>query len=190
MSGITLWLTMFMRKSVQFICAALVVLASGHNALAEEPATHSLYKVTTYNLGAAVDFQDFSTVNPVNYKPLLITSTKADILGVDRFQDINLIPSDGKSGVQGFAIAAEYSPLAKIAVQGVVGITKNSWDPHNAEYQSSWEANLGVIYKMFGNLRYEMHFGYMDTGDVFKERNTYTDVESIIMISNQLTMSF
>jgi hypothetical protein len=30
----------------------------------------------------------------------------------------------------------------------------------------------------------------MDTGDIFKERNAYTDVESIIMISNQLTMSF
>jgi hypothetical protein len=179
-----------MKKIAQFICAAIVFLAPVHHALAEEPSSHSLYKVTTYNLGASVDFQDFSTVNPVKYKPLLITSTKADILGADRFRDVNLTSTDDKNAVQGFAIAAEYSPLSKIAVQGVVGVTKNTWDPNTAEHQSSWEANLGVIYKMFGNLRYEMHFGYMDTGDLFKERNSYTDVESIIMISNQLTMSF
>ncbi len=179
-----------MRYSFRLICSIFVLLAFAHGVQAEEPATHSLYKVTTFNLGSSVDFQDFSPVNSAKYRPLLITSTKVDILGADRFRDINFNISEDKSGVSGFAIAAEYSPLSKIAVQGVVGVTKNNWDPNTAEHQSSWEANLGVIYKMFGNLRYEMHFGYMDTGDVFKERNTYTDVESIIMISNQLTMSF
>ena len=80
--------------------------------------------------------------------------------------------------------------MSKLALQGVLGVTKNSWDPSTADNKSSWEANLGIIYKMFNNLSYELHFGYMDTGDIFKERNTYTDVESIIMISNKLTMSF
>lgn len=179
-----------MRYSFRPIFSVLVLLAFAHGAQAEETTTHSLYKVTTFNLGASVDFQDFSSVNSAKYRPLLITNSKIDILGADRFRDVNFNISEEKSGVSGFAIAAEYSPLSKIAVQGVVGVTKNNWDPNTAEHKSSWEANLGVIYKMFGNLRYEMHFGYMDTGDVFKERNTYTDVESIIMISNQLTMSF
>jgi hypothetical protein len=35
-----------------------------------------------------------------------------------------------------------------------------------------------------------MHFGFMDTGDLFKRNNAYSDVESIVMISNQLSMSF
>jgi hypothetical protein len=30
----------------------------------------------------------------------------------------------------------------------------------------------------------------MDTGDLFSDKSTYADVESIIMISNRLTMSF
>ena len=59
-----------------------------------------------------------------------------------------------------------------------------------SNYDSSWEANLGVIYKLFNNFSYEMHFGFMDTGDIFKKSNAYSDVESIVMISNQLTMSF
>ena len=39
-------------------------------------------------------------------------------------------------------------------------------------------------------LAYEVHFGYMDTGDLFQEVDTYSEVESILMISNQLTLSF
>ena len=139
---------------------------------------------------AALDFQDFAPINSQKYAPLLITNTKADILGADQIKDLHSETSPNKAATDGFAISAEYSPNAKLALQGVVGITKNSWDPNNAKHESSWEANLGVIYKMFKNFSYQVHFGYMDTGDLFKERNTYKDEESIIMISNQITMSF
>ncbi|MDP3480645.1 MAG: hypothetical protein Q8R88_12805, partial [Desulfoprunum sp.] len=71
-----------------------------------------------------------------------------------------------------------------------VGVTKNNWGSNTSKHDSSWEANLGLIYKMYKNFSYQVHFGYMDTGDLFKERNTYKDVESIIMVNNQLTMSF
>ena len=179
-----------MKFPFQLLCTLAFLTAAAPYIQAEESSTHSLYKVTTYNLGTAVDFQDFSPVRSSRYKPLLITSTKADVLGADRFRDVALGTADERGPANGFAIAAEYSPLSKLAIQGVVGVTKNSWEASTAENKSSWEANLGVIYKMFSNLQYEMHFGYMDTGDIFKERNTYTDVESIIMISNQLTMSF
>lgn len=66
------------------------------------------------------------------------------------------------------------------------------WTPDNVEYEneSSWEANLGFIYKLVNNLSYEVHFGYMDTGDLFTDQSSYSDVENIIMVSNQLTMSF
>lgn len=179
-----------MKYYLKYIFIAGFFLSAPFIARAEEPITHSLYKVTTYNLGTSLDFQDFSPINIQKYKPLLITGSKADILGADQYRELGHETSADKAATNGFAVAAEYSPLSKLALQGVIGVTKNSWDPSNANHESSWEANLGVIYKMFKNLSYEMHFGYMDTGDLFKERNTYTDVESIIMISNQLTMSF
>ncbi len=158
--------------------------------MAEEQVGHSFYKVTTYNLGTSVDFQDFSPINTKKYGPLLITNSKADILDADQLKGSSLDFSVDKEATDSFAIAAEYSPTAKIALLGVVGITKNSWDPSISKHESSWEANLGVIYRMYKNFSYEVHFGYMDTGDLFKERNTHKDVESIIMLSNQLTMSF
>lgn len=179
-----------MKFSFQVLCTLAFLMIAAPSLQAEESPTHSLYKVTTYNLGTAADFQDFSPINSARYRPLLIASTKDDVLGADRFRDVTFGTSDERGSANGFAVAAEYSPLSKVAIQGVVGVTKNSWETSTSENKSSWEANLGVIYKMFGNLQYEMHFGYMDTGDIFKERNAYTDVESIIMISNQLTMSF
>ena len=188
--GRTLFKMKKMKFSLRILSALAFLVIAAPSLQAEESSTHSLYRVTTYNLGTAVDFQDFSPVNSIRYKPLLITNTKADILGADRFRDAITGTSGDRGAANGFAVAAEYSPLSKLAIQGVVGVTKNSWDANTTDTSSSWEANLGVIYKMFGNLRYEMHFGYMDTGDLFKERNSYTDVESILMISNQLTMSF
>lgn len=174
--------------NIFFIAASILAIAS--QATADESVGHSLYKVTTYNLGTSLDFQDFSSINSQKrFDPLLITSTKADILGSDQLDDPRH-ESFNKSATDGFAIAAQYSPSAKFALQGVVGITKNNFDPNTAKHEASWEANLSVIYKMFKNFSYGVHFGYMDTGDLFKERDALKDAESIIMISNQLTMSF
>jgi hypothetical protein len=66
-----------------------------------------------------------------------------------------------------------------------------AWDSESADnLQSSWEANIGVVYNFFNSLAYEVHFGYMDTGDIFQEVDTYSEIDSIIMISNQLTLRF
>ena len=183
--------TRYMKSARNILLIVCTVLVFASSANAEESDGHSFYKVTTYNLGTSVDFQEFSPITgQKNYGPLLITSTKADILGDDQLNDPQLETSLNKSATDGFAIAAQFSPTAKIALRGVVGITKNTYDPNTENHVSSWEANLGVIYTMFKNFSYGVHFGYMDTGDLFKERNTLKDVESIIMISNQLTMSF
>jgi hypothetical protein len=96
------------------------------------------------------------------------------------------------SNTSGIALSATINATPKIAVQGAFGVTRNLWSPDSLSYEneSSWEANLGVIYKLLNNLSYELHFGYMDTGNLFTDRSSYTNVESIIMVSNQLTMSF
>jgi len=179
-----------MKNVLKSLLFAAILLTVASTVMAEEPASHSLYKVTTYNFGTSLDFQDFSPIDTQKYKPLLITNTKSDILDGDQLIDTNHDTSANKLAIDGFAIAAEYSPTAKIALQGVVGVTKNNWGPNASKHDSSWEANLGLIYKMYKNFSYQVHFGYMDTGDLFKERNTYKDVESIIMVNNQLTMSF
>lgn len=124
------------------------------------------------------------------FKPLMITNSTSDIFGLDPFTT-GMISPTSKSAPHGFAVAAEYLATPNLAFLGAIGVTKGNWDADaSLETESSWEANLGVVYNFFNSLSYQVHFGYMDTGDLFEEVNTYSDIEAIIMISNQLTLSF
>ena len=108
---------------------------------------------------------------------------------VDAFlSDGIIVYTDGRHKMS----KAQFNATKKFSLLGAFGLTRNLWAPDSINYEneSSWEANLGVIYKLLNNLSYEIHFAYMDTGDLFTERSSYNDVESIIMVSNQLTMSF
>jgi hypothetical protein len=121
----------------------------------------------------------------------MITRTTADIFSSQPTEWNQFQFSSGKKLTQGFAVSADFFATQNLALHGIIGITKNDMSTtYKADFDSSWEANLGVVYKLFNNISYEMHFGYMDTGDLFKKSNIYNDVENIVMISNQLTMSF
>ena len=160
----------------------------------EDLNTHHAYKVTSYNLGVFQGFQNGGTSNALrSFKPLLITGTTADILNsehqkTDSFGEA----AAGGSSINSIALSAQLDATKNISLQGAFGVTRNLWTPElgGSMNGSSWEADLGIIYKLLNNLSYELHFGYMDTGNLFTDRSSYTDVESIIMISNQLTLSF
>jgi len=182
-------------KKMLFLPLLALLLASPAMAAmptALTPETHSAYRVTTYTLGNITDFDNAISVNPQDYAPLMITGATSDIFsGEYRFNP--LAKSGGNAGaVDGFAIAARFEAGKSFAIQTVFGMAHNTWnnDRLKSENRSSWEANLGVIYSLLPNLNYELHLGYMDTGDLFKNRNEYSGVDSIIMISNKLTLSF
>lgn len=177
------------KKLLTYLILGLTVLAASTVA-AEDFETLNVYKLTSYNLGTLLNSQESGGMDLYNFEPLLITSTKADILtGLNPSPD-HLSTTPDPNNVMGFAIAAEYSASPQLAVQGVFGMAKSNLDINSGDSYSSWEANLGVVYRLLDNLSYEVHFGYMETGDLFKERSSYSDSESIIMVSNKLTMSF
>lgn len=180
-----------MRNTFIYISALALLILSHQTGAAEELETLSAYKVNTYNLGALLEFQESANISLANFEPLMITSSKADILN-DQSKSADAMSTTADiSSARGFAIAAEYKPTAQLSVQGAFGMATNNWGSLDAaERQSSWEANLGLVYKLLDNLNYEIHFGYMETGDLFKERNSYSDVENIIMVSNKISMSF
>lgn len=160
---------------------------------AQDLSTHRAYKVTSYDLGAFQGFQDSSAVRASgNFKPLLITGGTVDILHSEHQKTVSLSEQSGTSGVSGIALSGEFDATNHISIQGAFGVTRNLWSPDlmGSVNGSSWEANLGIVYKLLNNISYELHFGYMDTGNLFTNRSSYSDVENIIMISNQLTLSF
>jgi len=149
---------------------------------------HVQYRIVSYSFSSD-DLSGYS--DSVDLGPLLITGTTSDILTDSGAGSSKFGTSDPQNVTDIFAVSADFSATPDISLRGAFGITKNRWDASlDPDYDTGWEANLGVIYQLFNNIRYEVHFGYMATGDLFKEKNTYSDVENIIMISNQLTMSF
>jgi len=183
-----------LKKKFVYIFVIVLAAFSYSCGMAEDVQTRSIYKVTSYNLGAILDIQDgqkkqFSS----NFNPLLITNSTSDILNSEYEGTVSWVePDSHTANSQGIAVAAQFNATQKVAFLGAFGLTRNLWAPDSINYknESSWEANLGVIYKLLNNLSYEVHFAYMDTGDLFTERSSYSNVESIIMVSNRLTMSF
>lgn len=172
------------------ICYSIALLSLPAIGVAGEMSTHSVYRVTSYNFN---DFNDLKSgeIDTVKQKnPLMITGSQTDILTDLNLDNSSFSASAKSSATSSFAVSAQYAPTSKIALQGAIGMTKSDWEPGSLENHSSWEANLGIIYNLFNNVSYGVHFGYMDTGDVYKRRSSYSDVESVIMVSNQLTLSF
>ena len=183
-----------MKKVTLAILAVSLLFGQYSPAHAEGNITHSAYKVTSYNLGAISDDQGSGTSRYLtDFKPLLITGATADILNSEHV--VKVFPGEtttSSSNASGVALSATFDASQKISLQGAFGVTRSLRPPDSLKYEndSSWEANLGVIYKLLGNFSYELHFGYMETGKLHNDRSSYTNVESIIMISNQLTLSF
>jgi hypothetical protein len=185
-----------MKKIFPFIAAACLIAIGGTSSYAQDLYDHELYKVVTYSFNDNTDSNGAVIPKKVDhFEPLMITRTKANLMS-------SQMPADDQNGfttgrdlvqgmVQGFAISADYNATPRLAFRGVIGVTKNTNDTSlRLGFDSSWEANVGVVYKLFNNFSYEVHLGFMDTGDVFKSSSAFHDVENIVMINNQLTMSF
>ena len=180
-----------MKKIVLLIL--IVLLCQGGMVYADNLETHRAFRVTSYDLGAIENFQGKGPIASRKFQPLLITSTVADILNDEYERTVSLGgTSTGVPNISSIALSGQLDATKNITLQGAFGVTRNLWTPElmGDLNGSSWEANLGVIYKFLNNLSYELHFGYMDTGNLFSDRNSYSDVESIIMISNKITLSF
>jgi len=183
-----------MKKYFAITLYLLLSMFLANFSCAEEVRTHNAYRITSYNLGAILGSQDLVPARTArNFQPLLIASTKADILNNELEGTVSLSEvTSHNTNINGVALSAQFNASKNISVLGAFGMTKNLWTPDSLDYdnKASWEANLGIIYNLINNISYEMHFGYMETGNLFTERSSYSDVENIIMISNRLTLSF
>lgn len=181
-------------KRLAFFIIFLIIFGCTGQLFAQEQPTHHAYRVTSYNLGPILDFHEkHSLFNSADFGALMITSTASDILNSELQPSVSWIETAAHTSPnRGVALSAQFDATNKISLHGAFGLTKHLWAPDRVEYEneSSWEANLGFVYKLVDNLSYELHFGYMDTGNLFTDQSSYSDVENIIMVSNQISMSF
>jgi len=137
---------------------------SGSNA-SKSVSFHSLY----------ISSEAMNTV--LNREQYSLSSPHININKVNNYQD--------------FALKAAYAPTSSITLHSSIGLT-DTLENQDIAYTDrvGWEVDLGVAYKFLNKFAYEVHFGYMDTGELFKESSSYTDIDDITIVTNKLTMSF
>ncbi len=170
------------------LCFALNAQAAGEGLQSGEYTLHAY----TLSNGTPASSQGTNAYNNIAFHNLYIFSSAMDTAFSrdDGFQNNSLAHID-TDRYQGIALKAAYSPTSSITFHSSIGLTDTSSD-ERLDYTDrvGWELDLGMAYNFLGNFAYEVHFGYMDTGQLFTESNRYTDIEDITIVTNKLTMSF
>gem|GEM_PF-833326 len=168
---------------------AVTAIASG------EGLERGEYRVLAYTLsdGSSNASSGNSPGKSVSFHSLYISSEAMNTVlnREDLYLNSPHVNINKKNNYQGFALKTAYAPTSNITFHSSIGLTDNL-QAQDRDYTEriGWEVDLGIAYKFLNNFAYEVHFGYMDTGELFKESSSYTDVDNITIVVNKLTMSF
>jgi hypothetical protein len=172
------------------VVATVVLFAVGETLANDAKPGHEVYRVTYYDLGTLLTPDESKLLPSIQSVPLMIMGSTADIFTNENLGLGSFSYQDEKNPL-GMVLSAEFAPTETIRIIGSFGMAKSPGSiDFSTENQSAWEANVGLAYTFFGNLSYQMSLGYMDTGDLFTERSSFSDVEQILMISNSISLSF
>lgn len=175
--------------SLTFLLIGLAITAHAD----ENGLQQGEYRVFAYSLSNGSDaYNNEGASKSVSFHSLYISNEAMKTVLNREGNSLNDPLIDiNKGSYQGFAIRAAYAATPDITFHSSIGLT-DTIDDKNLAYTDrvGWEVDLGLAYKIFNNFAYEVHFGYMDTGELFKESNSYADVDDITIITNKLTMSF
>lgn len=95
------------------------------------------------------------------------------------------------AGVLGLVAHADFKVTDAMSLNAAVGYAMAESEPAlylDDEY--GFEVNAGMSYKLLDNLTYDLHLGYLMTGDFFQGTNPLNEVEDIILATHHLTMEF
>lgn len=167
---------------------AISVQAEGRNLQSGE------YKLFAYSLsnGDSAGYSNSISSKNISFHSLFISSeAMKTVLNREEMFLGNSHIDINKDNYQGLAIRAAFAPTDGITFHSSIGLT-DTLEETNLDYTDriGWEVDLGVAYKFLNKFAYEVHFGYMDTGELFKDSTSYTNIEDITIVTNKLTMSF
>ncbi|TSA12420.1 MAG: hypothetical protein D4R73_02375 [Deltaproteobacteria bacterium] len=94
------------------------------------------------------------------------------------------------TGVQAYLICADYVVDPQLTVHGALGMAYADKTMATYDDEIGTELDLGLKYQIMSNLAYELHAGYLWTGDLFKGAGATTAVDNMYQIDHSLTLSF
>ncbi|MBU1233327.1 MAG: hypothetical protein KKD01_02460 [Proteobacteria bacterium] len=128
-----------------------------------------------------------------DFEPLyILTGTKTSLLNNDMGSDNEYGTAARTAGAHGFVGAADIQATEKLGLHGALGYAMAADEMAGYDSDYGWEADLGASYKLLDNLTYNLHFGYLASGDFFKLGSTEAGLETndITLLYNNLSMTF
>ncbi|MDQ7837404.1 MAG: hypothetical protein RDU59_02800 [Thermodesulfobacteriota bacterium] len=94
------------------------------------------------------------------------------------------------TGAQVYLISADYVVNPELAVHGALGVAYAEKTTSGVDDEFGKELDLGLKYQIMSNLAYELHMGYLWTGDYFKVGSASVRTDDVYQIDHSLTLSF
>jgi hypothetical protein len=146
---------------------------SGDNTADNEDTAYSVSK------GTGADFE-----------PLyILTGSKTNILN----GDMGASPVGSavrQSGAYAVAWLGDFKASEDLTLHGGLGWGQADEAPAGWDDAYGWELDLGLAYKLYQNLTYELHFGWWAVGDFAKLGYSDLETKDILLLSHHLSMKF
>ncbi len=128
-----------------------------------------------------------------DFEPLyVLTGTKTSILN----NDIGGATVNGAAartaGVHAIVLSADFQATEKLSLHGAFGWAEAADEMAGWDSDYGYELDAGLGYKLLDNLTYNLHFGWLATGDFFKGANPApgVDANDVTVLYNNLSMRF
>jgi hypothetical protein len=130
-----------------------------------------------------------------DFVPLyVLTGTETSLLNNDQGLALgdNIYGTAARlAGVHALVASADFQATPKLSLHGAVGWAKAANELPGFDSDYGYEFDAGASYKLLENLTYNLHFGYLVTGDFFQMGlDDLVDTNDITVLYNNLSMTF
>ncbi len=94
------------------------------------------------------------------------------------------------TGAKAYVLSADYQVDPQLALHGALGAAYADKVYSGVDDEFGKEFDLGLKYQIMSNLAYELHFGYLWTGDFFKGGSSNYTTDDVYQLDHSLTLSF
>lgn len=124
-----------------------------------------------------------------DFEPLyILTGNATNIL--NGYRGPNAVGSAVRTaGAHAVVGMADYAASEDLTLHGGIGWGMADEAPAGVDDEYGWEFDLGLAYKLYTNLTYELHFGWWAVGD-FAELGGAMESEDVFLLSHHLSMKF
>ena len=139
------------------------------------------------------DNEAYSTANGTgsDFEPLyVLTGVNTSLLNNDQGAVNAYGTATRTAGVHGLVASADFQATEKLGLHGAFGWAKAASEMPGYDSDYGYEFDAGASYKLLDNLTYNLHFGYLVTGDFYQMGDTTAEVNDITVLYNNLSMKF